>query len=276
MFVKRKTSVLPNPLPHIHDVFEILLVLCDGMRCQINDSLIDVPKNSLLIFNNMDVHLLSSQLPGACERYVVHFNPDFISLFSTEATNLLECFYFRPLNQKNPNLIALTEEQTQQCLSVLTELETVSARAPADSYGGDIEVKLLLAKFLLLVNRAYRGLFIGERSFSTFEGSGAIYNMMKYIQRHYAEELTLDLLAKEFYISKNQLCSTFKKATNMTPHQYILSCRLRAAQKLLIQNVPVETVCYKIGFSNVSHFSRIFKNYVGVSPKKYQLIYRSR
>ena len=55
-----------------------------------------------------------------------------------------------------------------------------------------------------------------------------------------------------------------------TPSQYIIICRIPGAKELLADGYTVEYTCGKAGFNNLSHFSRTFKNKVGMSPKQYQ------
>ncbi len=51
---------------------------------------------------------------------------------------------------------------------------------------------------------------------------------------------------------------------------YIINCRISKEKELLVKGNSVEEACGKSGFNNLSHFSRTFKNKVGMSPKQYQ------
>ena len=53
--------------------------------------------------------------------------------------------------------------------------------------------------------------------------------------------------------------------------QYLINCRLMKARELLLNGMAVEEVCGRVGYRNLSHFSRAFKSKVGVSPKQYQM-----
>lgn len=96
------------------------------------------------------------------------------------------------------------------------------------------------------------------------------YEIISYLHTHYQEELTLDELAKRFYTNKYSLCALFREATGSSPNQYLIQCRLQKAMELLLKEPTVETVCRQTGYNNLSHFSRAFKRFAGMSPKQFQ------
>ena len=78
--------------------------------------------------------------------------------------------------------------------------------------------------------------------------------------------LTLGDLAKEASLSKYHFLRTFKQHTGLTPHQYILSTRIRKATELIISGVSISQASYASGFSDQSHFTRHFKRVYGYTP----------
>ena len=84
------------------------------------------------------------------------------------------------------------------------------------------------------------------------------------------DELSVDRIANEVGISRVHLHRKMKELTGQTPHEFILSIRLKqAAQLLANQGMNITEVMYACGFNNSASFSTIFKRFYGVSPREY-------
>ena len=98
-----------------------------------------------------------------------------------------------------------------------------------------------------------------------------IDRVKQYIQYHVDEDLSIDKLAAQVYLSQGYLSSVFKKETGMNLSRYIRQCRMEKAKELLKDtNMKVVQICEKVGFANVSYFCQNFREYCGVSPDKYR------
>jgi len=97
----------------------------------------------------------------------------------------------------------------------------------------------------------------------------AVDFMIDYVHHHYAEEITLELLSKHLYLSRNYLNQIFKKATGETFTNYLIRVRMEKAKSLLIEGkFMIYEIAEKVGYKNVPYFSSIFKKYNGVSPSE--------
>jgi YesN/AraC family two-component response regulator len=101
-----------------------------------------------------------------------------------------------------------------------------------------------------------------------------IIEAMRYIDRHYAERLTLDSISERFSTSKYYLSRLFK-TTGCTFVEYVAHVRTTEAQKLLRESDwSVTRVAEEVGFDNLAHFYKTFKHYSSHSPLKYRKINR--
>ncbi|ASA23884.1 response regulator transcription factor [Paenibacillus donghaensis] len=97
----------------------------------------------------------------------------------------------------------------------------------------------------------------------------AVQFMIEYIHTHYAEDITLELLASQLYISKNYLNQLFKKVTGETFTNYVIRVRIEKAKALLLDGSHlIYEVSEMVGYQNVPYFSTLFKKYCGVSPSE--------
>ena len=93
----------------------------------------------------------------------------------------------------------------------------------------------------------------------------------KYIDQHYAEEISIEQLVKLFYISPYHLSHMFKQKTGYSVKQYILRRRIGEAQIRLVNTQDsVQAISEAVGFEDASYFSRIFSKYIGFTPTEYR------
>jgi AraC-like DNA-binding protein len=91
------------------------------------------------------------------------------------------------------------------------------------------------------------------------------------IDRDYAEELDLNVIAAAAGYSRFHLVRAFRAAYGETPGQYLSRRRVERAQELLRSvNLTVTEVCHLVGFSSLGSFSARFRELVGVPPSQYQ------
>ena len=98
-----------------------------------------------------------------------------------------------------------------------------------------------------------------------------IYLAQKYINQHYSEEITLEDIAKAVNLTPNYLCDLYKKKTQKTLVQYMNYYRVERAKEILEEtDLKVNEIAPLIGYADEKYFSRVFKQYVGVSPGSYR------
>ena len=93
-----------------------------------------------------------------------------------------------------------------------------------------------------------------------------------YIDDHYYEPLSARQLADRMNISVRYMDTIFKEQYRMTPLQYLAEVRMERAKELLAgTDKDIASICFEIGYENLSTFYRVFKNMVSLSPHKYRL-----
>jgi AraC-like DNA-binding protein len=96
------------------------------------------------------------------------------------------------------------------------------------------------------------------------------------IDREYAQQLDVSLLAGRAYTSTAYFSRSFKRAFGETPHQYLLTRRMERAKALLRDtDLPVTTVSLAVGCSSLGSFSTTFRRLVGESPTGYRRRWRT-
>ncbi|AYG45149.1 AraC family transcriptional regulator [Pseudomonas sp. Leaf58] len=120
--------------------------------------------------------------------------------------------------------------------------------------------------------------FLGDLDFSAHAplaaapalGASALSGLLAHIEGQDPAQLNLDALARKAGLGRYQLIRAFRAATGFTPHAYLLNARVNRGRQLLGEGQPLAEVAYRLGFADQSHFQRVFKAHVGVTPGQYR------
>jgi AraC family transcriptional regulator len=94
-----------------------------------------------------------------------------------------------------------------------------------------------------------------------------VERVTEYVDADLTATITLDRLADVAALSPFHFARAFKATTGLAPHRFVTARRLEAAKAaLLTSDVSVVQVAHAVGFSNVSHFRRVFRRELGVAP----------
>ena len=92
-----------------------------------------------------------------------------------------------------------------------------------------------------------------------------------YIQEHFAENLTINVLAEHYGMSPNYFSSMFKKEMSRSAVNYITELRINQARELLYHSeLSVVDISKKVGYEDSQYFFRVFKKYLGMTPLQYR------
>lgn len=104
-----------------------------------------------------------------------------------------------------------------------------------------------------------------------------IENAKIYIELNFKENISLENMAMYCHQSLFHFCRVFKKATAITPHQYLQKKRLSTAEKLLAESTySITEVAKECGFNSVEYFSTVFKREYLINPGQYRREIKSK
>ncbi len=104
-------------------------------------------------------------------------------------------------------------------------------------------------------------------------GSETIRLIISYMEEHYQEPVSLELLADQVHLSRGYLCEIFKKEMHQTIMHYLTNLRISQARIMLTEYPErrVAEVGRMCGFENPSYFGETFRKVVGMTPAEYRL-----
>lgn len=100
-----------------------------------------------------------------------------------------------------------------------------------------------------------------------------VERVCRFMEAHYDQHICLDQLCRCAGLSKAALVRAFAKAKGVTPYRYLENIRIDAAKKLLEQGVTPVEAALRTGFSDQSHFTNYFRQFIGLAPGVYREIF---
>lgn len=98
-----------------------------------------------------------------------------------------------------------------------------------------------------------------------------LQRVMTFIDDNITLDLSVSTLAQVAGMSSFYFCRSFKQSTGITPHQFVLSRRMELARQLLLQEpMRLMQVAQKVGFTDQSQFTRVFRKIVGTTPSQFR------
>lgn len=251
---------------HIHDCYEIYYSISGGKQFLIDNRFYPIHPGDIFVVNQYESHYISQFDSQSHERIVISVHPDFVRQVSSEKTDLSECFTKRPSSFRHR--LPLNKSRQQRFLYLINQILSTDPE-----YGQDLSERAVFTELLLFLNRCYQE----NNGVHTAESTKIIYNqqidtILNYINQNISESLTIEELAKHFYLSESYICRIFKSSTGMTINKYITARRISIAKSLLSEGLNVSLVCAQCGYNDYSNFVRSFTKTVGISPKKYALL----
>lgn len=188
--------------------------------------------------------------------------PEFLRELSDEETKLGEDFEFVPFKVA---VIRADSEASMLIKNIALKLSDMQGEETP--YGQKLYEKNLISMLLIL---SLRACISADRVHKSRKRRHIMMDdIFTYIGEHLTEDLTLERLEKEFFVSRYHICREFKRLTGQTPHAYIVKARLDLCRKYIEQGKAISEVYQLGGFGGYNHFFRAFKKEYGVTPMQY-------
>ncbi|MBQ7955576.1 MAG: helix-turn-helix domain-containing protein [Lachnospiraceae bacterium] len=250
---------------HIHDCYELYYSISGGKQFLIDNRFYSIAPGDLFIINQYESHKLTQIDDMVHERIVFSIHPDYAKKLSSSETNLDYCFANR--SESFQHKISLNKEQQKRFLYYVNKITS------ADGFAHDIIEQAAFMELLVMINSlasiTQPDVKQLPESLSTYKYNHQVDDILAYINRNISNDITIEQLAGEFFLSESYICRIFKSATGTTIGKYITARRISIAKSLLNEGVSVSEAFERSGFTDYSNFFKAFTKAVGVSPKKY-------
>ncbi len=248
---------------HHHDFYELFYLVSGDVTYTIESRLYQVLPGDVLLISPRELHQVHIQAEHAAyERYVLWIHPQLIQQLSSESADLCQA-----LDSTRPGYDNRLRPQPEDRQKLHTLMEQLHRESQETEFASGLMSRSLLTQILVTVNRlALRE----DCHFQDKSRSGeTISQVVNFINLHYSEPLSLDMLAERFYISKYHLSHEFQRQTGTSIGRYLQKKRLQIARQLLSQGNKPNKVYSVCGFGEYTGFYRAFKAEYGISPREF-------
>lgn len=243
--------------------YNLFLVMRGAGVFRCGDAVLSAQQQNLIIFKPGESGRLEfSGTHGPMELIRVQLSPEALAELSDETTHLEACFNVVPFRQ-------ISVRPDSEIYMLLKNLARKIVLLPGEGtqFGASLFEHGILQMFVVL---ALRACIHAESHTATVSRHHLMLDeVFLYIQAHLTEELTLERLEKEFFVSHEHIAREFKRQTGQTVHRYIVKARLDRCCALIEQGLPLTEVYKMSGFGGYNHFFRAFKKEYGMTPREY-------
>jgi len=262
----RRTGHFSMAANHYHSDYELYYLFNGERNYFIKDSAYHVHPGDLVLIDSNAVHKTSDLGVANHERAVLYFTPSYFEEYSPEERELL----LAPFSQGYP-LLRLNLQERLQLEDLWASLFTELNGQPP---GYRLHIRHMAGELLLFTARSFRR----RGTLPDYEPTPVqrkVSDIVRHINLHFSEPLELDVLARQFFISRSHLSRVFKEVTGFGFAEYINIARVKEAERLLREtDHSVTLVSGLAGFDNFSHFGKMFKRLSGLTPRAYRKLKR--
>lgn len=230
---------------------------------RIEGNIYNIQEGDLIITTPDELHVAIRTDECYIEKISLHISEALLAAFGGNRT----VFFGTILNKKKGvgNLIPANIVQELGMDTLLTQCLQYAQNS-------SLEAQVLLkCKVIELLSRLSQLIETGNTAGLIAPSSNKTVNeMLNYINRHYTEEVTLDVLANKFHFSKYYISHLFRDFVGVSPYEYLITRRLYLFNDLIRQKQSIRQASFSVGFNNYSNFFRLYKKHFGITPQQFK------
>lgn len=251
---------------HWHPEIELTLVMEGEIAYQVNDNLYYLKAGEGLFCNTNVLHSGHGLNTPDCSYLSITFHPRLLYGYSS---SVMQDKYMKHI-LKSPALASIHfvpgESWQRKVLERMAHIRMLDAEHPMSM---ELQMQIALMEIWQQIYEHVEP----EETAGTENGRDTerIRQIMEYIQKHYAEKITLEDLAAQIHLCKSESCRLFKRYMNESMFDYLLSYRVERSLELLRHSgLDVTQIACRVGFANPGYYSRIFKRKMGCTPLEFR------
>lgn len=251
---------------HWHPEIELTLVMEGEIAYQVNDSLYYLKAGEGLFCNTNVLHSGHGLDTPDCSYLSITFHPRLLYGYSS---SMIQNKYMNHILKSAALASIHFAQDVEWQRKVLERMEHIRMLDAEHPMSMELQMQIAL---LEIWQQIYEHVETEEIS-GTENGRDTerIRQIMEYIQKHYAEKITLEDLADQIHLCKSESCRLFKRYMNESMFDYLLGYRVERSLELLRQSeLDVTQISGRVGFANPGYYSRIFKRKMGCTPLEFR------
>lgn len=242
---------------HYHEFCKLLFLMSGSGSYVVEGQRYLLQPGDVVLVGSRCVHCPELDGEQPYERVILYISPDFLQQQSASDCDLTEIF-----SGQGGHVLRLKENARLKLYKQLSRLEDALS---GEEYGRTVMSKAALLRLLVQLGR-YQQKEEQQQPQAVTPQNSRVLELMRYIDEHLSEDLDIDRLAEQFYVSKYHMMRLFRQETGFTVHTYLLQRRLLHARSLIEGGLQATQASAQAGFGSYSAFTRAYGKYFGTTP----------
>ena len=248
---------------HLHDDIEILAGYSGNLEVLVDEK-IDLREGDVIVINRRVPHSTAKTVPFT-STIMLQFR---IEKLHPEEFENINKYLALILSSNGKRFVYLPREER-----LAGEVYSIIKKMHEENCAQRKDYEIFVRGYMdILLGMLYRnGILDNIGDGYNKDALRKIWPIIDYIDKNYNSMLTLEKLSSALSMNKEYFCRVFKRATGITPTEYINFVRVWKAENLLTTTQsPIIEIALEVGFSSVSYFNRVFKKCRGTTPSAYR------
>ena len=242
---------------HYHEFCKLLFLVSGQGNYYIDGQHYLLRPGDVVMVGSHSIHKPEMEENTAYERIIIYVSPDWLRQISGADCDLLSLF-----SGNHSHVLRSREQKKKHIFRLVDALERALSQ---EEFGRRLLCDACLIRLLVELGRCQNQNDDSQPS-PVMPQSRRNFEIMQYLDQHLAEEIDIDRLAEQFYVSKFHMMHSFRRETGSTIHMYLTHKRLLLAQQLMASGISATESCYASGFRSYSAFTRAYGKYLGTTP----------
>ena len=244
-----------RPEYHYHEFCKILMLVSGSGGYSVDSQRYAVQSGDIILVGSHTVHRPEFEPGAVYERIILYISPEFLEKLSLPQCDLTACF-------RSGHVLRLGEPERKRLFSLAAALERELA---GEDYGRELLCHAALLRLLVQIVRELRRTDTPQPGPMKPEDERVVA-IVRYLDRHLAEDISIDDLAERFYLSKYHMMRLFRRETGTTIHGYLTERRLSLARELMAGGMSATDACFRSGWRSYCSFTRAYGRRFGSTP----------
>ncbi len=240
---------------HYHEFCKILLLLTGSGGYSVAGQRYALQPGDMVLIGSRTVHRPEFEPGTLYERVIFYIDPEFLERNSTPDCDLTELF-------TSGHVLRLEEGERKRVFALATQLERELSGA---EYGREILSRGLLLRLLVQLGRSLRREGVSQPG-PVSPANERVLAIVRHLDTHLTEDISIEDLAEQFYLSKYHMMRLFRRETGTTIHGYLTERRLALARELIASGSSATDACFRSGFRSYCSFTRAYGKRFGTTP----------
>ncbi len=244
---------------HFHNTHELIYVKNGVARFHIGNTTYEVGPHTLVFISRLEEHSVSV-VSAPYHRW-------WMRITAEQLASAVDDARLRTVFDRRPPDFCHAFDVTKEAADVEYVMEQIEAENLAPRSFKRHRIAALLQLLLITCYRSKREQF----PLPAHHVSDTVLRVQAYLDAHFSEDISLETLARDFYLSPSYLSHAFRDWTGYSPKQYLVLCRLSYARELLVTTPQsVSQIAVRCGFGDVNNFIRTFRKHTDTTPAEYR------